>query len=247
MSGGWIKLNRTLLDHALWKGERYTKGQAWVDLIMLANYKPGFFMVRGNVVNVDRGQVGWSQRNLSKRWQWHRKTTKSFISSLSKHGMVTLQATPLTSIITICNYDEFQSGEQNSASQNVSQSVTQSRTQSVTQTTYKQEVKNKRKKELFTQPTAKQVYEYMQAQGCTKFDVAAQFVDHHSASDWHLAGNRKMKDWKAAARNWLRNEKRFNRRPFEKPENVVQIDPRQEQRKNAQRKELEEMLNGITQ
>jgi len=117
----------------------------------------------------------------------------------------------------------------------------------VTQTTYKQEVKNKRKKELFTQPTAKQVYEYMQAQGCTKFDVAAQFVDHHSASDWHLTGNRKMKDWKAAARNWLRNEKKFNRRPFEKPENVVPIDPRQEQRKNAQRKELEEMLNGITQ
>ena len=243
---GWVKLNRSLLDHAIWKPERFTKGQAWVDLIMLANYKPGFFMVRGNVVNVERGQVGWSQRNLSKRWQWHTKTTKSFISSLEKQGMLTLQTTPLTSIITICNYDEFQSSEQNSASQNVSQSVTQSVTQSASQTTYKQEVKNTRRKELFAAPTAKQVFEYMQERGCTQFDVAAQFVDHHSACDWHLAGNRKMKDWKAASRNWLRNEKKFARKTFGGPENVVPIDPRKTEKKNQQRLELEEMLNGFS-
>lgn len=246
MSGGWIKLNRSILDHSIWKGEKFTKGQAWVDLLMLANHKPGFFVVRGNTVQIDRGQVGMSQRNLSKRWGWHTKTTKKFISMLENQDMANLQGTSLTSIITICNYEGFQSGENFSASQNVSQSAPQSASQSASQTTYKQEVKNTRKKELFVPPTAKQVFEYMQERGCTQFDVAAQFVDHHSACDWHLAGNRKMKDWKAASRNWLRNEKKFARKTFGGPENVVPIDPRKTEKKNQQRLELEEMLNGFS-
>ena len=55
-----------------------------------------------------------------------------------------------------------------------------------------------------------------------------------------------MKDWKAASRNWLRNEKKFARKTFGGPENVVPIDPRKTEKKNQQRLELEEMLNGFS-
>ena len=39
MNQGWIKLHRTLQDNKLWYSEPLTKGQAWVDLILLANHK----------------------------------------------------------------------------------------------------------------------------------------------------------------------------------------------------------------
>ena len=238
MSGGWIKLNRTLLDHPLWKGERFTKGQAWVDLLMLANHKPNFFVVRGNTVNVDRGQLGMSQRNLAARWGWHTKTTKSYISMLEKESMITLQATSLTSIITICNYDSFQKNESDSASQNVSQSASQSMTQSVTQTTYKQEVKNKRKKEGgFIAPTSADVFQYMKTKGCSRYDTASHFTDHFTSTGWCLSGGRKVKDWKSAANNWLRREKKFN------GNNVVEIDPRSEEKNVKRLKQLEGLIN----
>lgn len=36
-----------------------------------------------------------------------------------------------------------------------------------------------------------------------------QFFDHHEARGWWL-GKVKMKDWQAAIRTWVRNEKRWN-------------------------------------
>jgi hypothetical protein len=38
---------------------------------------------------------------------------------------------------------------------------------------------------------------------------ADKFFDHFSSNGWKVAGKAKMKDWKAAARNWIRNQKKF--------------------------------------
>ena len=34
MSKGWIKLHRSMFDNDLWTAEPFTKGQAWIDLIV---------------------------------------------------------------------------------------------------------------------------------------------------------------------------------------------------------------------
>ncbi len=46
---GWIRLDRAILDNPMWssKFEPFTKGQAWIDILLNANYKPSFFFVRG--------------------------------------------------------------------------------------------------------------------------------------------------------------------------------------------------------
>lgn len=59
---GWIKLHRTLTMHELWTAEPFTRGQAWVDLLLLANHRPGHIRKRGILVEVERGQCNCKQK-----------------------------------------------------------------------------------------------------------------------------------------------------------------------------------------
>ena len=67
MRTGTFSLHRSLLDHSLWGGEAFTRGQAWVDLIGHAAWKDGFIRVRGQRIDLERGELAWSERELAKR------------------------------------------------------------------------------------------------------------------------------------------------------------------------------------
>lgn len=56
-------------------------------------------------------------------------------------------------------------------------------------------------------PTIEDVRKYVLEQGY-KID-ADHFFDHHEARGWWL-GKVKMRDWQAAVRTWVRQDKRFN-------------------------------------
>ena len=112
MGEGWIKLHRKLTDNFLWQCERFTRGQAWVDLLLLANHKKAFFYLRDHKINIERGQVGYSQLKLAERWKWSRSKVKKFLKDLEKEQQVEQQITHSTTIITIINYDEYQEKEQ---------------------------------------------------------------------------------------------------------------------------------------
>lgn len=58
----------------------------------------------------------------------------------------------------------------------------------------------------FSKPSAEEVAAYASERGCTAFD-AERFVDHYESNGWKV-GKAQMKDWKAAVRNWIRNDGR---------------------------------------
>ena len=111
---GWISLHRTMLDHPFWGAEKFTKAQAWIDLILNANHKESRVMIKGQFINVDRGQQIRSQVTLAKKWKWDRKTVHRFLKLLESDLMIVQHGTHLTTIITICNYSEFQDRDKNS-------------------------------------------------------------------------------------------------------------------------------------
>jgi hypothetical protein len=39
MKRGWICLHRQIQDHWLWEDRPFSRGQAWIDLLMLANHE----------------------------------------------------------------------------------------------------------------------------------------------------------------------------------------------------------------
>lgn len=108
---GWVRLHRQIQDNIFYLSEPFTKSQAWIDLFLNANHKDGIFIVRGNVVNVKRGQIAWSELTMSSRWCWSKNKTRRFLKLLETEQQIEQQKTFITTIITIKNYDKYQTDD----------------------------------------------------------------------------------------------------------------------------------------
>jgi hypothetical protein len=113
--GGWVQIHRSLLEHDIWLRERFTRGQAWVDLIMLASYADHAVIQGNHSIRVHRGQVLTSQTALAKRWKWDRETVRRFFRLLESLIMCHIETSKATdtgyTLITIVNYDSYQTGQ----------------------------------------------------------------------------------------------------------------------------------------
>lgn len=189
----WIKLHRKISKNQLWTLEPFTRGQAWVDLILLANFERGYILVRGNKINVERGQVGWSELKLSERWKWSRSKVRTFFKLLESEQQIVQQKNKLSSIISIVNYDEYQKQDNRTDNKET--------TEGQQKDTKK---KNKEEKRTFIKPTIKEISDYCSER---KNNINPEsFFDHYEASNW-FRNKTKIKDWKACVRTWERNNK----------------------------------------
>lgn len=108
---GWICLHRDIQEHWLFNFDEPDKALAWIDLLLSANHEDNKFMIKGRVVECQRGQVAMSQVTLQKRWKMSQNKLKRFLVLLKNDGMIDLETNDLTTLITICNYSSFQQGE----------------------------------------------------------------------------------------------------------------------------------------
>jgi hypothetical protein len=67
-------------------------------------------------------------------------------------------------------------------------------------------VKDKKPCKRFVPPTQDEVFYYFKEKGLTSDDQAQKFCDYYKSNGWKV-GKNKMKDWKAAANNWIRGNK----------------------------------------
>ena len=70
-------------ESSMWLEEPFTRGQAWVDLLMLTNHADGHIRKRGIPIEVHRGELGWSEEALAERWKWSRGKVRRFLQELS--------------------------------------------------------------------------------------------------------------------------------------------------------------------
>ena len=86
---GYIKLHRSLMDNPLFNSEPFTKGQAWVALLLLTNHNKSFINAKnGKLIPVERGECGYSMVALSSIFKWDRRTVKRYIKLLENEKMV---------------------------------------------------------------------------------------------------------------------------------------------------------------
>jgi len=107
-NNGWISLNRDIKTHWLWSGE-FSIGQAWIDLLLNANHSDAKVMIKSQLIEVKRGQQARSEVTLAKTWGWSRNRVRRFLAHLERDLMAVVESGHLTSVITICNYNDFQS------------------------------------------------------------------------------------------------------------------------------------------
>ncbi|HBA53180.1 MAG TPA: hypothetical protein DCZ04_01635 [Syntrophorhabdus aromaticivorans] len=118
-SRGFVKLHRTFTESKLWLAEPFTRGQAWLDLIALANHRTRHIRVSGILTKVERGAVAYSERTLANRWQWSRGKLRRFFNELKEKAAITRKTVPETvpatvpakshvsGLIYITNYDLY--------------------------------------------------------------------------------------------------------------------------------------------
>jgi hypothetical protein len=104
----WFAVNRSLINSEFWTSEKFTKPQAWIDLIGLARHTDGVEWRRGIKYPVLRGQLSWSEQKLGVRWMWSRMKVRRFLSVLSDDGQVKQEKNNLRSLTTIIDYDLYQ-------------------------------------------------------------------------------------------------------------------------------------------
>lgn len=106
---GFIALYRSLQEHYLYPHLRkFTEFEAWIDLLLTANYKDAKILIDLEMQELKRGSFLTSELKLSFRWFWNRDRVRGFLKLLEKDLMIVKQSTKKYTIITICNYDQYQ-------------------------------------------------------------------------------------------------------------------------------------------
>ncbi|NBN88216.1 MAG: hypothetical protein EBV32_03900 [Proteobacteria bacterium] len=71
-------------------------------------------------------------------------------------------------------------------------------------------------------PTLDEVIEYLVLEKNESQNEAEKFFDYYQANGWRV-GKNPMKDWKAAARNWLKNASNYNKQTLKTNKNGKQL------------------------
>jgi len=108
MKQGWISIYRALQDNDLWQNKPFARGQAWIDLLLLANSKDNKLFFNGKNITVKRGSFITSILKLSRRWGWSRGKVKRFLIVLESLHMLKHQTDTKSTSITISKYSSYQ-------------------------------------------------------------------------------------------------------------------------------------------
>ena len=109
MGKGWILLHRKIREcGVIWDDKPFSRGQAWIDLLMMANHEDKDIYFDGGVHKVLRGQKLTSIRKLSEEWGWSRTKTTKFLNDLKNAEMLAIKSDTKKTVITIVNYDNYQ-------------------------------------------------------------------------------------------------------------------------------------------
>lgn len=94
-----MDISSNLQNHWLWKDKPFAKGQAWIDLLFLADSE--FIFFRGRRHRLPKGQLITSENELSKRWEWSRNKVRSFLLLLCDESMLKIDPSNSNTLITI--------------------------------------------------------------------------------------------------------------------------------------------------
>lgn len=119
MKQGFIKLSRKFFENALWKEPRqYSRSEAWLDLIQMARFEDSNLILNNRAIEVQRGEIAASRRLLENRWSWGSTKVINFLDYLRKNGMINQRQTNGQTIITLCNYDTYNTLQTSDDSEN---------------------------------------------------------------------------------------------------------------------------------
>lgn len=105
---GYIKIYRTLQENVLWKDKPFSKGQAWVDILLSANHADNQMLLGNQPTLIKRGQFHTSELQLAEKWGWSRRKVRAYLLLLERLEMGTSKGTTQGTTLTVANYEQYQ-------------------------------------------------------------------------------------------------------------------------------------------
>lgn len=153
---------------------------------------------------IKRGSIVSSYEKLATETGLSVMQVRTAIKKLRSTGEITSKSSNKNTVFIVNNYDLYQVGNK----QNNEPVTSKEQTDNIQITTTKEskEVKKEKNNNIkrFTPPTYEQVSTYCKERKNTV--DAERFLDFYESKGW-MVGKNKMKDWKAAVRNWERSSK----------------------------------------
>lgn len=203
MAQGWISVHRQLQEHWLWEDKPFSKGQAWIDLLMSANHCDRKILLGNELIEVKAGSFITSEVKLMDKWGWGKTKLRAFLDVLQSDGMIVKKSDRKKTTIIIENYSVYQIPD---TTDRLSADCKQTADRLPADTNNNDNNDNKTNNiGRFTPPTVEEVMAYCQER---KNSISPEsFVNYYTSKGW-MIGKNKMKDWKAAVRNWETREKK---------------------------------------
>lgn len=108
MNHGCLKLERRFFSNPLWLEDRaFSKAEAFLDLLQLAEPAPAHRIIRGAVVELQEGELVASVRYLADRWSWGKDKVTTFVRFLETRQCARRETRQGESVIILCNYKDY--------------------------------------------------------------------------------------------------------------------------------------------
>lgn len=217
----WIKLDTGIFDNRKIKQIRtLPDGDSmiviWLQLMCLA----GTINDNGRIYFTE--EIPYTDQMLSTAFSEPLPTIQLALKTFKAFGMIDV----IDDIIFISNWEKYQSVEGMERAKELHRirqknyrerkkllandvSVTSHVTQS-DGTDIDKEIDKNKKKNIFIRPSHDDVKAYFLEKKDTE-DNANKFYDYYESNGWKVGGRTTMKDWKASARNWMRNEQQWKK------------------------------------
>lgn len=198
MFDGWIKLHRSTAGN--WVCDDPEFFRAWVLLLWSVNYRETRKTFNGEFVQLDAGQMVTSYEHLATTLRLTPAKLRRFLTLLEKDAMIAIEKTRKGTRLTVCNYKTYQESQHTEHTQNAHRTHTNNTT-----------IRKKERKNTTTNvvvgdatnvvPTLQDCQQYAESIHM-RSDEVVKFYDYFTANGWKVGGKTRMKDYKAALRNW---------------------------------------------
>lgn len=107
--GGWVALHRQTLESDFWMIEQpFSYRDAFVHVLIAANWKDGVSHKNGHTIRIHRGQLLTSIRKLGAKFFWDKNKVYKWLEFMAETGMITTENVGFGTVLTIVNYDKYQ-------------------------------------------------------------------------------------------------------------------------------------------
>ena len=215
---GWITLHRKIKDHWLWESKPFSYGQAWIDILLECNHAESKQLIKGQLITTKRGQSSNAKITWARRFGWGISATRHFLEMLEKDEMISTHNAHVTTVLTVLNYDSYQTKSIPKGFQKDSKKISEGfqKDTNNNDNNLNNENKKQEKRKRFTPPPLNDIEIYFLEKDSDQ-NEAQRFYDFYTSNGWKV-GRNPMKDWKASARGWIS-------RNITKEDQPMQYDP----------------------